>query len=120
MSRVIFVYGTLKRGGSNHRHLQNAKYLGDAETTRGYRMYDAGGYPALVRDTTGTVHIPGELWEVDDRHLARLDRFEGTHEGLYHRSPITLATPHDRGDVDAYFYGRDVAGLRDIGARWEE
>jgi len=120
MSKIIFVYGTLKRGGRNHRRLAGGKFLGDARTTRGYRMFDAGGYPALVRDARAPHEIPGELWEVSDARLAELDAFEGTHEGLYRREPITLAPPHTQTAVDAYFYGRDTTGLPDIGAAWRE
>ena len=83
---LIFVYGTLKRGKHNHRYLAGQKYLGDAHTGPLYSLL-VSGLPFLVkREGTGCT---GELWEVDERCLANLDRLEG-HPNFYTRTPIVV------------------------------
>jgi gamma-glutamylaminecyclotransferase len=120
MSQLLFVYGTLKRGGSNHRQMAGAEFVGSARTTRGYRLFNVGGYPALVRDPLGQLEIHGELWKVDADGLAALDEFEGTHEGLFRREPIALAAPFSDIAVSCYFYGRATSGLAELGSSWAE
>ena len=44
MTRV-FVYGTLKRGGSNHSFLAGQRYLGPARTPPGFTLHSLGDYP---------------------------------------------------------------------------
>lgn len=115
----IFVYGTLKRGCSNHAQLAGQTYLGPARTAPGYRLYDVGGFPGLIADSADRDGVTGELWIVGAAALARLDQFEGIDEGLYRRESVALAEPTaDR--VDAYVYARPVAGLRAVGPTWTE
>jgi len=83
----IFVYGTLRRGGRNHRLLETATYVRRATTVPGFTMFDLGGCPAV--DRGGRDAIVGELYDVDAHTLARLDRLEG-HPTLYCRAPVEL------------------------------
>lgn len=116
----LFVYGTLKRGCKNHRHLADQRYVGDARTAPGYRLYHLGSYPGLVIDPSDTEGVTGEVWDVEPAALARLDAFEGTDEGLYRREPIALIQPFDGSPVDTYLYARDLAGQRALGPTWTE
>lgn len=78
----LFVYGTLRRGGSGARLLGSARPAG-AATVAG-TLYDVGGrYPALVLGGGATVH--GEVWICDEPVLAALDAYEGVPEGLFRR-----------------------------------
>lgn len=120
MSTLLFVYGTLKRGGMNHAQLASEKFVAPAQTRPGYRLYDVGGFPGLVPDATAPYPIAGELWEVSDTALARLDRFEGVAENLYTRALIPLAPPFAHHAVQGYLYARPIAGLKDLGAEWRE
>jgi gamma-glutamylcyclotransferase (GGCT)/AIG2-like uncharacterized protein YtfP len=120
MSTLLFVYGTLKRGGKNHAHLASEKFLAPAQALPGYRLYDVGGFPGLVPDATAPFSIAGELWEVSDAALARLDAFEGVDEILYRRETIPLAPPFEKTAAQGYLYARPVAGLKDLGAEWRE
>jgi gamma-glutamylcyclotransferase (GGCT)/AIG2-like uncharacterized protein YtfP len=43
----LFVYGTLKRGGSRHSLLEGCPFLGHA-LARGFALYDLGAYPGIV------------------------------------------------------------------------
>ena len=117
MTRV-FVYGTLKRGGSNHGFLAGQRFVGEARTPPGFTLYALDGYPGLVRDPTDTEGVTGELWDVDDACRRRLDALEGLAEGRYQRGTITLASPHDGFTVTTYLYARSVAGRTRLGSAW--
>jgi len=117
MATNIFVYGTLMRGDTRHRALAGQKFLGDATTSPRYRMYNVGTYPALVESPEGLA-IEGELWNVDEACLARLDDIEGVSEGLYARRAIKLQPPFEASPAEAYFYLESIVGMADCGARW--
>jgi gamma-glutamylaminecyclotransferase len=114
----IFVYGTLKRGGANHGHLSRQRYLGEARTGPGVTLYSLGDYPGMVRDPYDTEGVAGELWEVDEKCLARLDDLEGLDEGLYERVRIALQPPHHLEEVESYLYALDVSGKMHLGSVW--
>jgi gamma-glutamylcyclotransferase (GGCT)/AIG2-like uncharacterized protein YtfP len=70
----VFVYGTLRRGGSNHFRMQGAEFMTEA-TVRG-RLYGIDWYPGLVLDDSGD-RIIGEIYQVSAGILLELDAFEG-------------------------------------------
>jgi len=116
--RIIFVYGTLKRGGSNHHFLAGQKFIGEARTAAGFRLYDLGGHPGMVTQPDDTAGVVGEIWEVAADALVQLDALEGLAEGMYRREPVPLLPPFaDRG-IEAYFYPHDIAGRREVGSVW--
>lgn len=114
----IFVYGTLKRGYSNHGYLRGQKFIGMAMTQPRYRLHDLGGYPGMVLDESGGVSIHGEVWEVDAPCLARLDELEDIEGGEYAREVTPLLPPFDHGQIEGYRYLRDVSRARVLGASW--
>lgn len=115
--RLLFVYGTLKRGYRRHAALQGQTFLGQVWTAAHYRLYDCGGYPGLVEEASG-ISIQGELYQVDQQCLIILDEIEGVDAGLYRRGQVQLLPPYDTCLAEAYFYCRSVDGLRDCGNRW--
>jgi len=111
--RRIFVYGTLKRGHGNHHYLAGQRFVSEACTLPLYRLHDMGGYPGMIRDDRG-VAVEGEVWEVDEDCLTRLDLLEDIDGGEYERVSIKL-----EGEcVEGYIYLRSVEGRRDAGACW--
>jgi gamma-glutamylaminecyclotransferase len=120
MSTLLFVYGTLKRGCSNHHHLADQSFVGLARTVAGYRLYDLGGYPTIQPNPNDRDGVVGEVWSVDDAALERLDRFEGVHEGLYRREPFPLAGGFAEQKAQAYVSVLPVTGRDDIGSEWIE
>ena len=72
---LLFVYGTLRAGGSNDiAHIAPAaRRFADARV-RG-RLYDLGAYPALLLDA-GAPWVRGELYEVPAHAWAALDALE--------------------------------------------
>lgn len=121
---VLFVYGTLKRGGANHGWLEGQAFLGEARTSPGFTLYSLGEYPGLVADPSDREGVSGELWLVDDACLARLDAFEGVPEKLYAREPARLAerppglSAADAARAQLYRYLRKVDPRSRIGAAW--
>jgi gamma-glutamylcyclotransferase (GGCT)/AIG2-like uncharacterized protein YtfP len=120
MPTLLFVYGTLKHGCCNHRHLAGQTFIGPARTQPGFTLYDLGGYPGIVGDPADTAGVCGEVWSVDPVALAALDAFEGVHEGLYRREPLPLLPPFDGQRIDAYVSALPVSGRPVVGARWTE
>ncbi len=116
---LIFVYGTLKRGGSNHHHLEDQRFVATARTQPAFYLYELEGYPGLVpAGDGGGRSIAGEIWDVDAACLARLDLLEGIAENVYARAPIPLLPPHDQTPVLGYLYQRSVANRRELGESW--
>ncbi len=127
MTTTLFVYGTLKRGGSNHHHLAAQTFHGTARTAPGFTLFSLGAYPGLVAAPTDAYGVTGELWSIDDACLSRLDELEGLTEGLYLRAPITLAHPVAStpdaastmiSSAETYFYLLDLSGRPHLGTTW--
>lgn len=116
MTRV-FVYGTLKRGGENHEWIKSQTFVASARTKPLYRMFDLGGYPGMICSENG-IAIEGEIWDVDEAGLARLDVLEDIDGGEYERVLIELEGEFAEQCVEGYLYLRDLEGRRDAGACW--
>ncbi len=94
---IVFVYGTLMRGGRYHGLIAHSERLGPARTAHGFALVDLGPYPAMI---AGEGSVAGELYRVDAATLAALDELEG-HPSYYQRTPIRLA---DGREVVAYLF----------------
>jgi gamma-glutamylaminecyclotransferase len=115
---LIFVYGTLKRGGSNHHFMAGGSFAGNAQTPAGFTLYEIAGYPGMVREEGDREGVRGEVWIVGEECLADLDVLEGVDEGLYSREAVPLGAPFDREAVEAYIYMRGTDGRPRIGPEW--
>jgi gamma-glutamylcyclotransferase (GGCT)/AIG2-like uncharacterized protein YtfP len=121
----VFVYGTLMSGFGNHDTMHRegwARLVGRAHTTDAtFRMED-WGFPALFDD--GTETAVGEVYEVDAKSLAAMDRLEGNGR-MYTRAlfEITIDGPKPEnapngGTLTAWVYimptskshGTEIAG----------
>ncbi len=114
---LVFVYGTLKRGGVNHGWIEQQQFVAEACTLPLYRMFDLGGYPGMVRSKDG-ISIQGEVWSVDEAGLALLDVLEDTAGGEYERVTLQLEGDFATPRVEGYIYLRSVEGRRDVGSCW--
>jgi gamma-glutamylaminecyclotransferase len=77
----VFVYGTLKRGHSNHALLATSRFLGEAATLQTYWMITTGVFPVVLDAVPADFGLPplaiaGEIYRVDDATLKDLDRLE--------------------------------------------
>lgn len=122
---VLFVYGTLKRGGANHGWLEGQTCLGSARTAPGLTLYSLGDYPGMIAAAADREGVAGELWRVDAACLARLDAFEGVPDGLYERKRVPLAefpaalSSADVAGAEAYHYLRKVNPRAHVGSTWK-
>lgn len=115
----IFVYGTLKRGLTNHqRYLGVAERYGKAAFVGTATTLDA--FPLVVRpphmlpatcgpvlmDKNGSGHrIHGEVFRLDDEALEAMDILEGVRSGLYYKSNLSVRLNDSENlDCNAYFY----------------
>lgn len=104
----LFVYGTLREGGSNHAWLQRTHPEGLTQAWVAGRLFQLpAGYPALVSGAEPGTPPPGQGWvrgdfvgyedaaELDSA-LADLDPLEGVEEGLFTREilPVVLEGGH--------------------------
>jgi gamma-glutamylaminecyclotransferase len=97
---LLFVYGTLMRGEANHGQLGGARFVETVRTAPDFELVDLGEYPAMLAN--GRDRIAGEIYEVDDGVLARLDPFEAS--ASYGRTAIPL---DDGRQVQAYLLPRE-------------
>ncbi|XP_009769628.1 putative gamma-glutamylcyclotransferase At3g02910 [Nicotiana tabacum] len=94
---IIFTYGTLKRGFSNHVLLQDMIAAGDASFLGVYQTADrlplvCGPYrvPFLLNFPGSGERVWGELYAVSARGLVRMDELEGITRAHYERLPIKV------------------------------
>lgn len=117
---LVFTYGTLKRGFSNHPLLQDLSASGDAAfvgaaTTASPLPLVCGPYrvPFLLDLPGSGRRVAGELYAVTPRGLARLDELEGVSRAHYERLPAPAVLLADGAQVDgavAYYAHRSYAG----------
>jgi gamma-glutamylcyclotransferase (GGCT)/AIG2-like uncharacterized protein YtfP len=73
---LLFVYGTLKKGCSNHHLLSNSVLVSETFTEGQFRMLDLEFFPGVVEGEPVS-RIYGELYDVDTETVDVLDVFEG-------------------------------------------
>jgi gamma-glutamylcyclotransferase (GGCT)/AIG2-like uncharacterized protein YtfP len=111
----LFIYGTLMPGLRLEGEMHGARLMGPAQVPG--RLFDLGRYPGLL---PGDDHVTGEVYEVDDAHLARLDGVEGVVHGdrlasPYWREEVTVVGGPLHGQrVQTYVYIRPVDGCTPI------
>ena len=111
----LFIYGTLMPGLRLEAEMQGARFVGAAQVPG--RLVDVGRYPGFL---SGEDLVTGEVYEVDDAHLARLDGVEGVvtgnrAESHYWREDVTvLSGPLQGQQVQTYLYNRPVDGCTPI------
>lgn len=86
---LVFVYGTLRRGGAGAMSVRfpGAKFIADAKV--GGSLHDLGAYPGLMLDGSSST-VVGEVYEVDEETLNELDDFEASTHYRRRRVEISL------------------------------
>lgn len=116
----LFVYGLLMEGFEyevNRLIRENCTLIGSA-TVIG-RLYEVGGYPGLILDSSG-YQIKGSLLRIDSNHqflMEKLDEFEAVH-GLesdeYVRVQIEVDFDNSPQQAWVYQYRLPVGGQEEI------
>lgn len=111
-SHRVAVYGTLKRGQSNHHILAGARFLG-RDRMQALRLFDLGPYPAVVQVPVSgrSAGVLVEIYAVNERQLTRVDQLEDHRpeapgKGLYQRELF----PTRHGNAWVYLYNRPIQG----------
>ena len=90
---LVFVYGSLRRGGAGALSIRfpNSKFVADAKVSGS--LYDLGAYPGLLLSESDSV-VVGEVYEVDDEILNKLDNFEASSN--YYRKQVEISLGNQR------------------------
>ena len=96
----VFVYGSLKRGCSNHLFLERATFFGEAWTVERYELL-VDEYP-LVYEGNAVGPIRGEVYGVDQPLLTRIDLLE-QHPDFYRRRKVPVRLDDGR-ILEAWLY----------------
>lgn len=116
----IFVYGTLKPGGSNYSAYCSGKVMqAQAVIAQGILFELPAGYPAM---TLGAGWVQGSLlWFQDRQMLEQLDYLEdydpsrSPDKNLYHRQQIQVFDPSQQPLGDAWVYLMSPAKIQCLG-----
>ena len=118
----LFIYGTIKRGQCRADVMRGQKFLGSVKLVPMYKMFNLGQFPALVK-VSGLDNGPmieGELWEVDEDCIRRMDMIEGA-PSFYRRQEVQVAGQEVESlYVESYLYQGDISDLEDVGVSWDD
>ena len=116
---LLFVYGTLMRGGKLHRALSpspSIKFVGKAKIRA--ELYRPRGeeYPGAVRTSKANRFVHGELYSLrnPDRILKRIDEIEGCDEGLFMRRLVDVWQNGKKQRAWTYLYGKSVSSAEPL------
>ncbi|EKO39600.1 MAG: hypothetical protein B193_1688 [Solidesulfovibrio magneticus str. Maddingley MBC34] len=104
----VFVYGTLRRGFSNHRFLAGARFVGPGRTVDAYGLYLEAGIPYLAAGE-GRYPVVGEVYAVDAAILAGLDELE-EHPRVYTRRPAPIVLGDGRRLIAWVYFANEPQG----------
>jgi gamma-glutamylcyclotransferase (GGCT)/AIG2-like uncharacterized protein YtfP len=92
-NHLVFVYGTLRQGGVRAipQIFPAAKFIGQANVSGS--LYDLGAYPGLLLDESNSLVI-GEVYEIDDEILHKLDEIEAASD--YWRKQVEVSLGNHR------------------------
>lgn len=86
-NQIVAVYGSLRKGLSNHGCLGDSPFLDTTTTKPEFRMWSYGGFPGC---TPGGERMVVEVYRVESQAtMDRLDRLEG-YPNFYNRKIVEL------------------------------
>lgn len=107
----VFVYGTLLKGEENHNaYLSGSRFVCCADLP-GYGLYNVDVYPGIVPEEGE--RVKGEVYEVDQATLRRLDDLEDEGD-LYTRREVIAETAEGPIKVLVYVWNGDVDADRKV------
>lgn len=103
----LFVYGSLRKGMSQHHHLKDQKFLGLASSVKKFLLEkilspeDQQSYAIAYEDKNGE-KLNGEIYEINGDILQMIDEYE-EYPALYDRRAFDFTT--DEGTtIEALMY----------------
>jgi gamma-glutamylcyclotransferase (GGCT)/AIG2-like uncharacterized protein YtfP len=106
---LVFVYGTLRCGSAGAMSLRfpDARFIAAAKVSGS--LYDLGAYPGLLLNESNST-VVGEVYEVDDEILNKLDDFEASSN--YRRKQVEILLGTHRKAVWTYEPDLEFYSLR--------
>jgi len=102
---MLFVYGSLKQGMSEHHYLQNQHFIGPAHSAEKFALlqveFDGVAYPMAVESDDGAP-LDGEIYKVNPATLQAIDEYED-YPAVYDRRAFDFITDAGR-TVQAQMY----------------
>lgn len=115
---LIFVYGTLKRGNLLDYALRGAEFLGESRTIdKSFRMFCNGHYPLVTIAYYG-YRITGEVYNIDESLLRRLDSIE---KGYTRKTfDVTCNGETIRAQIYVAPYADDLLSIQEVtSGKWQ-
>jgi gamma-glutamylcyclotransferase (GGCT)/AIG2-like uncharacterized protein YtfP len=109
---LLFVYGTLRQGQRYHHTLGKARFMGIAESARGFKIItrappdDPEGYPVALEAPENTCKITGELYEIDGESLKAVDGLEN-YPAEYDRREYEFVTAEGKRVTALMYVGKN-------------
>lgn len=113
-TQLVFVYGTLRKGGALHASLAGAECLAEGTIEAELFSADDRWFP-LVRPGDGTVI--GEVYEVTPTTLERLDFIEG-HPAFFERKLAEVDFGHGEMFRAWVYWGPNIPRTRIASGDW--
>lgn len=82
----IFVYGSLKRGFSNHHRMECSEFICSTRTLEKFAMFDLDQFPGVIKEKKVS-YIHGEVYDLNANTLEKIDIYEGE---WYSREDVEL------------------------------
>jgi len=98
---LVFVYGTLKRGGRLNHYMAQGTFVG-IDHVKGSMFTSTETFPFIRLNKSGDL-VMGEVWDMPE--LSTLDFVEGVQSGLYKRVETTTVKGSR---VQTYVAGRSM------------
>jgi gamma-glutamylaminecyclotransferase len=105
--QYLFVYGSMKKGFSNHERLRDAEYMGAFQTSGRYAMYadTSQMFPYVIEEEKRSP-IRGELYKIVSKNdFDAIDHLEGVPD-FYTRKQISVTEINGNRKFSAWIYFR--------------
>lgn len=110
---LLFVYGTLQRGLSNHKQMEGIPFVSEGRTVEKYGLF-VDDYPMVTKRVQRS-HIYREIYQIQDQAtLDRLDAFED-HPDWYFRDTCSAINLTTNETIIAHLYFNEMFEIEKTG-----
>ncbi len=103
----LFVYGSLRKGFTNHKYLAESEYIGEHASVDQFQLitHKNGNYPYLLDeplvDYPSTI-VHGEIYKINSKVLKNIDSLESNSK-IYQRKIYTFINQNNE-IIEAWIY----------------
>lgn len=110
----VFVYGTLRPKD------REGNYLPATHILHGYSMFNYFNKFPYIEPADDTSFVLGNILEVSDTELTRLDYYEGVPNNLYHRKRVAVVKNGEKQTQEVWAYVAGDINLRVESGDWSD